>query len=159
MKDTCIFPGSFNPFTLGHKHLIDEALKIYSRVIVAVAEETYKEDVIEPVLRAELARKSLANYDTVEVKCFSGMLTDFLKQENCFNVVRGYRNDVDYEYEKDLERIYVSMDYRVNFVLIESKIAEISSETVRKLVKNRQSIENLVCKEITEEVKRLYEYI
>ena len=157
-NNICIFPGSFNPFTLGHKHLVEKALKRYERVIVAVAEETYKEDMLSKEIRVKLASKSLANLDGIDVKCFSGMLTDFLKEEDCFNIVRGFRNEVDYEYEKELERIYVSMDQRVNFVLIKSELTDISSEMVRNAVANRQPYEHLISKEIADDVKKYYEY-
>ncbi len=156
ISNTCVFPGSFNPFTLGHRHLAINALRLYDRVIVAVSEETYKDNMLDAQIRAKLAAKSLADLSGIDVQCFSGMLTDFLADKNCFNIVRGYRNDNDYEYEKELESIYLSMDKRVNFVLLKSDMPEISSEAVRKKIKENADLSELVSEQIIDEVKELY---
>lgn len=153
----CVFPGSFNPFTLGHRHLVEKASERFDSVTVAVAAETYKDDMIPPEVRSEIARKSLADLPNVDVRCFDGMLTDFLRELGCFNVVRGYRNDGDYEYEKELERVYVSMDRRIDFVLLRSELCDISSEKVRAAVKNGEKINGLVSDAVVGDVIGLYD--
>lgn len=152
----CIFPGSFNPFTLGHRHLIEKALERFEGVTVAVAAETYKDEMLAPEIRAEIARKSLADLPAVDVQCFEGMLTDFLKTNDCFDIVRGYRDDRDFEYEKELERIYVSMDRRVNFTLIRSELCDISSERVRNAIKRGESADGLVSEAVVSDIVKLY---
>ena len=87
-ENVCVFPGSFNPFTLGHRHLAELALEKYDKVIIAVAGETYKGDMLGADERVKIARESLANDARFDVKYFSGMLTDFLAETGCFNVVR-----------------------------------------------------------------------
>ncbi len=156
MKNTCVFPGTFDPFTLGHRHVVVKALERYERVIVAVAELTYKKKVLPSQIRKNLAVKSLANLSEIVVECFSGMLTDYLAQIGCFDIVRGYRNEADLEYERELEKIYVSMDKRVNFVLLPSDIPTISGEIVRERVANNLDISDFVCPDIIEDVKKYY---
>lgn len=92
-ENVCVFPGSFNPFTLGHRHLAELALEKYDKVIIAVAGETYKGDMLGADERVKIARESLANDARFDVKYFSGMLTDFLAETGCFNVVRGNRDE------------------------------------------------------------------
>ncbi len=155
-ENVCVFPGSFNPFTLGHRHLAELALEKYDKVIIAVAGETYKGDMLGADERVKIARESLANDARFDVKYFSGMLTDFLAETGCFNVVRGYRDEKDYEYEKELERIYVSMDRRVNFVLLRSAMAEISSEKVRRAAAAGGSLDGLVAPGATDDIRKYY---
>lgn len=135
---SCVFPGSFNPITLGHCDVIESALKDFAKVIVAVSEITYKEDVLPRAVRYELCKKALAEYgDRVSVVSFDGMLTDFLSGIGCRTIVRGYRNADDYKYERKLEKIYLGMDPGINYVLYESNIPEIASSVVRTSEKER----------------------
>lgn len=152
----CVFPGSFNPFTKGHRHLIEKALKLYDKVIVAVAEETYKKNMRHFKIRGEITAKSLADLPSVEVKCFKGMLVDFLAEVNCFNIVRGVRNDEDMAYERNLEKIYKEMDSRVNFVIIQSELCDISSEKVRNAIKNNDSLDELICVNAKDDIIKFY---
>lgn len=156
MKDKCVFPGSFHPFTLGHRHLVESALKDYRTVIVAVADETYKNDMLPCEIRAKLARKSLADLDGIDVKCFSGMLTDFLRETDCFEVVRGFRNDSDIVYEKQLEQTYLSMDSRVKFRLYPSEFPRISGEEVRRRIGRGESLDGWVSDAVKEDLTEYY---
>lgn len=156
MKKCCVFPGTFNPFTLGHKEIVVKALSAYEKIIVAVAEETYKDNVVPLDVRKAMAEKSLSGISGVDVIAFSGMLTDFLREIDCFEVVRGYRNSKDYEYEKDLEHIYVSMDRRVNFVLYESDSKLVSSNEVRRRVKENLDMSDIVDKTIIADIINYY---
>ena len=101
-KPECVFPGTFDPFTVGHRHLVEKALELYDRVIVAVADITYKKDVLSSKTRVKIAAKSLADLPGVVVEYFTGMLTDFLAAKGCFEIVRGIRNDEDAAYERKL---------------------------------------------------------
>ena len=97
-----VIAGSFDPFTLGHKELYDRAKQIFDEVIIAVAEVTDK-NTLPTEKRMEIIRASV---DGAQIKCFSGLLTDFLKSEKADVLVRGIRNTMDFEYEKNLDSVF-----------------------------------------------------
>lgn len=105
--------------------------------------------------RVKIARESLANDARFDVKYFSGMLTDFLAETGCFNVVRGYRDEKTTNTKKSWERIYVSMDRRVNFVLLRSAMADISSEKVRRAAAAGGSLDGLVAPGATDDIREI----
>lgn len=155
-NDACVFPGSFNPFTAGHRRLVELALLRYKHVTVAVAELTYKTEMRPAEIRMKIAAESLADLPAVDVKYFGGMLTDFLAEQDCFNVVRGVRNEADASYEKELARLYADMDGRVNFVAIPSDAADISADKVRARLARGQAIDDLVCRAAINDIKKNY---
>ena len=155
-KPECIFPGTFDPFTVGHRHLVEKALELYDRVIVAVADITYKKDVLSSKARVKIAAKSLADLPGVVVEYFTGMLTDFLAVKGCFEIVRGIRNDEDAAYERKLAEIYKTMDPRVRVAEIRSDMPDISSERVRLAVMNGEDIRGLVCDDALSDVVASY---
>ena len=155
-NDKCVFPGSFNPFTVGHRRLVELALQKYNSVIVAVAELTYKADTLPTEIRLKIASESLADVPYVDVKYFGGMLTDFLAEQDCFNIVRGIRNGEDAAYEKELERLYVSMDSRVKFDAIRSDVADVSADKVRVRLALGQDVSDLVCGAAAADIIKYY---
>ncbi len=109
MQKTIIYPGTFDPITKGHTDLIDRAVKLFDRVIVAVAASAGKSPLFSHVERIELARQALAHYPNVEVAGFHGLLVDFAKQQQVPVILRGLRAVSDFEYEFQL----ASMNRRI----------------------------------------------
>ena len=97
---TAIYPGSFDPITLGHLDLIVRAKKLCDRLIVAVLVNPGKKYCFNAEERVELINKSLRNVPGIEVKTFSGLLADFVQAQNADFVVRGLRTVEDFESEK-----------------------------------------------------------
>jgi pantetheine-phosphate adenylyltransferase len=96
---TAVYPGSFDPFHLGHLDIVRRALTIFPRVIVAVLENTDKTALLPPDTRVELIRATLRGMPGVEVTSFSGLLVDFMKQTQARVILRGMRAVSDFEYE------------------------------------------------------------
>jgi pantetheine-phosphate adenylyltransferase len=96
---TAVYPGSFDPFHLGHLDIVRRALTIFPRVIVAVLENTDKTALLPPETRVELIRATLRGMPGVEVTSFSGLLVDFMKQTQARVILRGMRAVSDFEYE------------------------------------------------------------
>lgn len=144
-ENVCVFPGTFNPFTVGHRYLVERALEKFDRVIVAVAELTYREEVLLTDLRLKIATESLADMPNVNVVSFKGLLADYLAKIDCFNVVRGVRNKDDSAYELFLEKSYKESDSRINFIIIESELPQISAKAVRERLVNGESVSDMVC--------------
>ena len=97
-----LFPGSFDPFTRGHRDIARRASKVCDKLVVAVMENSAKNALFTVKEREELVRLSLANYDNIEVISSSGLLVDLYKKLGCCAVVRGIRSESDFRYEAEL---------------------------------------------------------
>lgn len=152
----CVFPGSFNPFTLGHCDVVAKGLEKYGEVIVAVAQETYKEDMRPLDARVDIVKKSLSGLENVTVVGFRGLLTDFLADKGVFDIIRGVRRDDDSDYERSLKEIYTRMDPRVKVEYIFSDKDHISSSLVRTIAREGGRLKGLVSPQVIEDITRLY---
>ena len=99
---TAIYPGTFDPMTLGHEDLTRRAALLFDPVIVAVADSRAKRPFFTPDERVELASEVLRPLKNVSVVRFSGLLTDFVRSQNARVIVRGLRAVSDFEYEFQL---------------------------------------------------------
>ena len=94
-----VYPGTFDPLTLGHEDLVRRAANLFEEVIVAVADSRAKQPLFSLEDRVSIAREVLAPYDNVTIEGFSGLLMDFIKQREAKVVLRGLRAASDFEYE------------------------------------------------------------
>lgn len=130
-----LFPGSFNPFTIGHRSIVDRALQIFDRVIVAVGYNPSKEgDAASVHKRVEAIRKVYADRANVEVDSYSCLTAQYAVQTGACAIVRGVRNTVDFEYERsiaDINRRLCGIETVLLYTLPE--LESISSSIVREL--------------------------
>jgi len=94
-----VYPGTFDPLTKGHEDLVARAAKLFGEVVVAVAHSPAKRPFFTLEERVGLAREILAPYTNVRVMGFSGLLSEFLKNQNANVILRGLRAVSDFEYE------------------------------------------------------------
>ncbi|MBC7778661.1 MAG: pantetheine-phosphate adenylyltransferase [Proteobacteria bacterium] len=99
---TAIYPGTFDPMTLGHEDLARRAAKLFDRVIVGVADSPGKRPFFTPSERVGLAADVMSGVANVTVTRFSGLLTDFVRSQQSWVIVRGLRAVSDFEYEFQL---------------------------------------------------------
>ena len=99
MSVIAVYPGTFDPITKGHEHLINRASRLFERVIVGVAQSLPKGTFFTLDERIEMAKQVLDSYSNVEVIGFSGLLRDFLRQHDATVILRGLRAASDFEYE------------------------------------------------------------
>jgi len=102
LATTAIYPGTFDPITLGHTDIVSRASSLFDRLIVAVAGSTAKNTVFSADERVALAAEILCDFANVEVKRFDGLMVDFARQEQASVVLRGLRAVTDFEYEFQL---------------------------------------------------------
>ena len=102
MSHTAVYPGTFDPITLGHQDLARRASRLFDRVILAVADSRAKKPFFTLDERLEMARQVLGDLRNVEIVGFTGLLIDFARQHNARVVVRGLRAVSDFEYEFQL---------------------------------------------------------
>ena len=152
-----IFAGTFDPFTLGHKNIVERALDVFGSVTVAVAVEKGKSTV--PITqRTEIAKQATADLQGVTVESFDGLLTDYVKSicEPCV-LVRGVRSTKDLEYERDLTRVYIQLcGVQTVFIMPDAEYEHISSTTVRALAALGGELDGFVEPRTKQSITRIY---
>jgi pantetheine-phosphate adenylyltransferase len=134
MQTTIIYPGTFDPITKGHTDLIQRALRLFDKVIVAVAKDTHKKTLFSYNQRIELITAVLAKYSNVEVLPFSGLLVDFAKQRGVKAILRGLRAVSDFEYEFQLAGMnrHLNADIETIFLTPSEKFTCVSSTLIKE---------------------------
>lgn len=97
-----VYPGTFDPFTRGHEDLVRRASSIFDQLVVGVAASQRKRPYFSLEDRLSIAQEVLSHYPNVQVKCFEGLLVDFVREQNARIIVRGLRAVSDFEYEFQL---------------------------------------------------------
>ena len=145
-KTVAIVPGSFDPITNGHMFVINEALKRYDKVYVAVMINSAKEYTFTLEERKSIVGAALEGFDDVEVISSDGWLYDLANELSADAIVKGYRNNADLEYEKKMAEFNQRYASNTETVLIKSdgEISSISSTLVREMLKNEESINKLL---------------
>ncbi len=134
MTRTALFPGSFDPFTLGHASLVKRALPLFDRLIIAVGINKGKCGLIPPHERVEALRRFYAHEPRIEVEAYEGLTVDFARQKGATCLLRGIRSCKDFEYEQqiaDVNRRLTGID--TVLLLTQPEHACISSSVVREL--------------------------
>lgn len=145
MSNTILFPGSFNPFTVGHKSLVDRVLPLFDRVVIAVGVNSGKQASDPVEARIEFIRKLYAGEPKVRVIAYSGLTVEACKREGARWMLRGVRSTTDFEYERnlaDINRRIAGIETLVLFTLPE--YSDVSSSVVRELRSYGYDVSGLV---------------
>ena len=134
---TAIFPGSFDPITLGHKDIIEKSLNIFDSVIIGIGQNSEKEYMFPAERRKQFVEDTLKSINNIEVKIYNELTIDFCKKNNADFIVRGLRNVSDFEFEKNIALTNRKLSgIETVFLLTSAKNSFISSGIVRDLIKN-----------------------
>lgn len=141
-----MYPGSFDPITNGHLDLIKRASKIFDKVTVAILINSSKKSMFSCEERVELIKKCVADIDNVEVKTFSGLLVDFMKQENAKIIIKGLRAVSDYEYELQMGLMNKRLNSNIEtmFMMASSEYSYLSSSIIKEVARYDGNIEGLI---------------
>lgn len=130
-----IFPGSFDPFTLGHHSIVKRALSFMDEVIVGIGINEGKRSLIPVEKRVDMLRRLYADEPRVKVEAYSGLTVDFAREQGAEFIVRGIRTVKDFEYEEgiaDINRKLTGIE--TIFLFTEPELASVSSSVVRELL-------------------------
>lgn len=143
---TAVFPGSFDPITVGHVDLIKRAAQVFDRVYVSILDNPGKDYEFSVEARLELIKDAVGEIPNVCVSRSEGLLIDHCREIGANVIVRGLRTGADVDYEATLEEVNTRIDPSISTVYLISKpeYAHISSSLVRQLIKIGISIEGLV---------------
>lgn len=144
-----IFPGTFDPFTLGHLDILNRSKLIFDEVIIGIGKNDEKTSMFSIEKRIELIKSVISKEDKIEVMSYNGLTIDFCKKVNADFIVRGVRNNGDFEFEKAIARTNRLLSkIETVFLLTSAKTSFISSSIVRDLIKNNGDYSELVPKKI-----------
>ena len=144
-----IFPGTFDPFTLGHLDILNRSKLIFDEVIIGIGKNDEKTSMFSIEKRIELIKSVINKEDKIEVMSYNGLTIDFCKKVNADFIVRGVRNNGDFEFEKAIARTNRLLSkIETVFLLTSAKTSFISSSIVRDLIKNKGDYSELVPQKI-----------
>ena len=154
---SCVFPGSFDPVTLGHMHLIERASAVFDRVTVAVMINPSKSGRIPVEKRTELLKKACIRFSNVRIVCWDGLLADFMIEKNERILIRGVRNCNDYEQESAAFFTNRMLNDHIEVLLLPTDpcFAGISSSVVREVALFGGDISPFVPEGLAEEITAL----
>lgn len=135
MMSTVIYPGTFDPITLGHVNILEKASKIFDEVVLAVADYSGKNPVFNLEERYELCRLATEHLPKVKVTKFSGLFVDYARSLNCNIMIRGMRAVSDFEYELSLALTNKKLnpDIETIFLVPSLRFMYLSSSMIRQL--------------------------
>ena len=141
-----IYPGTFDPITMGHLNIIEKASRIFDEVIIGVADFTAKVDHFTLEERAQLCKESTAHLPNVTVMMFSGMVVEFAKAQGCQVMIRGLRAVSDFEYELSLALTNTKLmpEIETLFLLPSLRYMYLSSSMIRQLAELDADLKDFV---------------
>ena len=145
-----IFPGTFDPFTLGHLDVLNRSKLIFDEVIVGIGKNTDKKTMFSIEQRISFIKSVVGDSDNIKVMSYEGLTIDFCKNVNANFIVRGVRNNGDFEFEKAIARTNRLLSkIETVFLLTSAETSFISSSIVRELIKNNGNYHELIPESIT----------
>ncbi len=152
-----VYPGTFDPFTLGHYDLTKRASKIYSHVTVAVSDNPHKHPMFSFDDRIKMAVLALQDLDNVSVVGFDGLLVKLLADLNARLVLRGVRGLVDFEYEFQMAQVNRTLlpDFEPVFLMPGESYMVLSSTFIRDLLRHNGDVSRFVHTDVYRYIKSL----
>ncbi|MDR5868331.1 pantetheine-phosphate adenylyltransferase [Halomonas koreensis] len=153
-----VYPGTFDPITNGHYDLIERAARLFDKVVVAIATSPGKGPALALDARLALARTVVAGLDNVEVVGFSGLMTEFMKQQQARVLLRGLRAVSDFEYELQLANMNRAQmpELETVFLTPEVENSYISSTLVREIARLGGDVSKHVHPEVARALENHY---
>lgn len=130
-----VFPGSFDPLTKGHEEIIRKALPLFDKIYVAIGENAKKKYCFPLEKRQQWIKQVFANEQNIEIAVYHGLTVDFCRKVKAGYIIRGLRNPMDFQYEKDIAEAnrHLAPEVETLFLLSSPELAHVSSSLVREL--------------------------
>ncbi|HNP68688.1 MAG TPA: pantetheine-phosphate adenylyltransferase [Aequorivita sp.] len=140
-----VFPGTFDPITLGHVDIIKRALPLFDELIIAIGVNADKKTMFSLEERIQFIEDVFKNESQVKVKSYSGLTANFCKEENAQFIVRGLRNSIDFAYEQSIAQANAKVNGIDSVFLISSpEYSHISSSIVRDIARHGGDYQDLI---------------
>tara|TARA_B110000444_G_C18841916_1_gene599479 strand:+ start:2714 stop:3172 length:459 start_codon:yes stop_codon:yes gene_type:complete len=138
MKQIAFFPGSFDPITKGHEDIVRRSISLFDEIIIAVGVNRSKKKMFSIEKRISWIKKTFSDCPSVQTISYEGMTIEACKKNKAKYILRGLRNALDFEYEKNISLINQSLDVKIETLCLHTKpeFIAISSTIVRDIIKN-----------------------
>ncbi|HIG89384.1 MAG: pantetheine-phosphate adenylyltransferase [Flavobacteriaceae bacterium] len=144
-----VFPGSFDPLTLGHCDIINKSLNLFDEIVLAIGVNSTKESMFSIDQRKKFITDEFINEEKIKILTYEGLTVDFCKNINADFIVRGLRNPADFEFEKTIAQTNKKLTgIETVFFLTSPETAYISSSIVREIITNKGEYTKLVPKSV-----------
>ena len=146
MKTTAIFPGSFDPLTLGHLNIIEKASRLFDRVIIGVLPNNTKTPLFSVDERVNMIKEATKDLGNVDVESYEGLLIDYCRERKISIIIRGLRAITDFEYEFQIDAVnrQLSEEIRTVYFMASPSHSFLSSSNVKEIGFYGGSITGLV---------------
>lgn len=155
MQRICLFPGTFDPLTLGHVDIINRALPLFDKIIVGIGKNTSKAPMFSPVQRLKWIREIYKNEKKVEGRIYEKLTVDFCKRVGAKFILRGIRYVSDFEYEKTIADANRTLDNSIETIFLtgEPKYTSVASTIVRDIIRNGGDATHFLPKIVSQSIK------
>ncbi len=138
MERIAAFPGSFDPFTIGHESIVRRSLSLFDRIIIAVGVNSNKPDFFPVEKRMQWIKEVFEYDENVSVTNYEGLTIDFCKSANAKFIIRGIRTSADFEYERSIAQVNKAMDSEIEtvFILAAPEYSSVTSTLVRDIIRH-----------------------
>lgn len=152
-----IFPGSFDPFTVGHQQVVEQALHLFDRIIIAIGQSASKNALLPTEERLAALRETFAHEKRVEADVFQGLVVNFAKERKAEFLLRGLRNETDLAYEMPMAHTNNCLAPGIHTVFFPTspEKAFISSTLVREIARHRGEFSAFVPEPFARRLKQL----
>ena len=143
---SAVFPGSFDPITIGHVDLVNRAIDLFDKIIIAIGANSSKQFLFSAEQRRAMISEIFKDEPKVEVAIYEGLTVDFCLRKEAWYILRGLRSAADFEYENTIARLNHSLNDKVETVFMSSQpqYVHISSTIVREIHLNKGDVSKFV---------------
>ena len=130
-----VYPGSFDPITLGHLNVMERAARLFDRLIIGIGINTEKEPMFDAEERVELVRRATSHVGNVEIRTFSGLAVDFVRECGALLMIRGVRplTDISAELTMMMANRRLAPDVETLFMIADGELAHVSSSLIKQI--------------------------
>ncbi len=138
MQKVAVFPGSFDPFTVGHESIVLRSLDLFERIIIAIGIHSTKQPLLKIEARVEMVSEVFKSCEQVRVDSFEGLTVDYCRKVKATHMLRGIRTSADFEYERAIAQINKKMLPTVEsiFLLTSPEHTPVNSTIIRDIIRN-----------------------
>ena len=152
---TAIYPGSFDPITLGHMDVIDRAIKIFDKVVLTVATHRGKSPLFVLEERIDMIRESTNKFEKVEVASAEGLIVDFAEEKGAVALIRGLRfvSDIEFEFQLAWMNRNLNAEIITVFLMTDARYTHLNSSIIREVTTLGDNVDNFVTPYVSQKLK------
>lgn len=146
MNKTALFPGSFDPITVGHVDIIKRSLGLFDKIIIGVGINATKQTMFNVEKRVSWIKQTFSGNNQIEVLPYEGLTVDFAKKTGAGFLLRGLRTSTDFQFEKAIAQMnhYMEDNIETVFILSSPNYSPVSSTIVRDIIRNGGNVKQFV---------------